>query len=225
MKRALSLLALAALTACGGGGEYTLEIKKTDATTTPTTPVVPVTPAPVCTLEIVGDSIASGLGVDEKPEQVLMRLRPKWTAKNTSVSGELANQRITHFYSDVRTARFILLEHGINDLYAAPAPNGIDPVPALRNMAAYVKAEGRTPILTGLFQQVTPHPLRASADARIGALAAETGTPYANVGTVAIDLATEMQDTSHPKQSGSVKMVQRWIATLDALAPECKGAL
>lgn len=217
-----SLALLASLAACGGGGvdpieaKLTVEVREVPAST----PATPGPPALNCTFEVVGDSIADGLGVAEKPYQAIMRLRPKFTGTSTAVPGQRATDRVVGFYNETRTARFIFLAHGINDLYAQPA--ALDPVPALRAMANYVKAEGRQPILTGLAPQATPHPLRASTDAAIRAMAADTGTPFLDWGSAPIAIPAEMQDISHPTQAGSLKLVARMVAALDALAPECR---
>lgn len=225
-KQALAASALAALAACGGGGSdlgatLTIDVKGLQP---PATTLAPL-PAKNCKIDLYGDSILAGayssngdvLYLAERPAAILKRLRPAYEVFDHTVPGETAVTRAATFNNEHRTGRFVLFEHGVND-----AAGGTAYEPALRGMVEYVKAEGRTPIVTGLstlrvpLQNVDAYNLIAQK------VATETVSAFANWRTVAYD-PSDMADDYHPGPKYAQRLVDRIIERLDVLAPECKS--
>lgn len=88
-----------------------------------------------------GDSIGFSLDLHER----FKTLMPGAMVVDRSMPGDTAEQAWRRFPYDVRSTQVVLLQVGTNDL-----GQGNDPVPALRKMAEYAYAEGRTPIFTGI---------------------------------------------------------------------------
>lgn len=93
--------------------------------------------------------------------------------------------------------------------------------PALRAMVDYVKAAGKTSIVTGLSQvKARRMPLRDEYDTTARRVANEEGAMFADWGAVRFDPA-EMADDIHPLQPYSTRLVERLVLALDEAAPEC----
>ena len=216
----------ALLAACGGGGG--------DGGGAPAAPapVEAAAPEPTkeraaspiaktgCSVTLEGDSIQYGAyGMNQRlaepPAAVLKRMRPAYTVIDNSAGGSTASQRAPAFVKMPVETRFVVLEHGLNDgLF------GKDLAPALRSMVAHVKAEGATPIVTGLARQPLPAKRRDASDAIARQIALETGALFADWGAVPYE-ANEMADVLHPGPAYSLRLAERLVAVLDAAAPEC----
>lgn len=238
MKRALSIASLAVLTACGGGcgggGEYTLDVKGTaPSTSTPTTPTTPAPTAPAptspvskCSVDLNGDSIMAGafssngqtVFLAERPAAILKRMRPAYTVVDRSVPGETAAARSVTFYNQTRSGHFQIFEHGLND---ATGNTGFEP--ALRGMVEYVKAEGRVPLITGLSRTRILVANAAAYNAIAAKVASETITAFADWQTVAYD-PLDMADDYHPAPKYAERLVARLVERLPSPLPllQCK---
>ncbi|KIQ33922.1 hypothetical protein RT97_08820 [Variovorax paradoxus] len=179
--------------------------------------------APDCTVALWGDSILyGGFGasttnrIDEPPAAALKRIRPAWTIADYSSPGDSAHKRLPSFVLQPMPARVVVLQYGIND-----AGNGYQYEPALRGMVDYVKAAGKTPIVTGLSHvKADRMPQRDGYDATARRVAQEEGVLFADWGGVRFDPA-DMVDDVHPRQPYSTRLVERLVMALDQVAPEC----
>lgn len=175
---------------------------------------------PDCSVVLYGDSILHGgyggsMRLEEPPGQTLRRLRPVYTVDDLTVNGETATERSRSFDKERRTARFVVIEHGINDV-----ARGLELEAALRRMIAISREEGREVVLTGLSRQPLSVPGRTEGDATIRRLAKELHVEYADWGAVQF-ARNEMADVLHPAKPYSDRLVHRIVEALDRLAPEC----
>lgn len=227
MKYVFALLLVASLAACGGAGEYTLDVKGTvpaSSTPAPTTPT-PTAPVNKCSVDLNGDSILAGayslsgqtVYLAERPAAILKRMRPAYTVVDRSVPGETAATRSVTFYNATRAGHFQVFEHGIND---ATGSTGYEP--ALRGMVEYVKAEGRVPLITGLSRTRIFITNAAAYNAIAAKVASDTITAFADWQTVAYD-PLDMADDYHPGPKYAERLMARIVERLDVLAPECRG--
>lgn len=213
-KQALAIVALAALTACGGGGGGEPAPVAAAPVAPPAAPVAPA-PAPVCTIEINGDSIPLGAGVEVGMAVTLRQIRPMWTVIDKSVGGMTSVRRATEFFNENRTARVIVLQYGVNDAYQKLAVAEMDA--ALKAMALYSKSEGRTVIFTGMSR--TSIPGASVYAAAVKQAADDTGSVYADWPSVEGVLQA---DEIHPAQQMSNDLAAKLALSMDAVAPECR---
>lgn len=93
--------------------------------------------------------------------------------QDLSLPGDTAQNLWHRIPYELRSTKRIVVEQGTNDI-----SNGVDPVPYLRKIIRYLKAEGRTVILTGLSRRAD------NADFPfmypIAQLAIDEGVTYAN---------------------------------------------
>ncbi|MET3494758.1 SGNH/GDSL hydrolase family protein [Variovorax boronicumulans] len=179
--------------------------------------------APDCTVALWGDSILHGAfgasptnRIEEPPAVALQRLRPAWSVADFSMPGDSAHKRLPSFVLQPMPTRVVVLQYGIND-----AGNRYPYEPALRAMVDYVKAAGKTPVVTGLSQvKAGRMPLRDDYDAVARRVAKEEGALFADWGAVRFDPA-DMADDVHPLQPYSTRLVERLALALDDIAPEC----
>lgn len=215
MKRALSILALSVLTACGGGcgggGGGSEPVAAAPASQAPAAPV-----ARDCGITLYGDSVQAGPFNATTPAQRIKALRPAYRVVDRSVGGEMASTRAATFNNETRDTPFVGLAHGVNDRARGTRDSLMA---ALRSMVTYAQAERRTVIMTGL-------PVFSGADVNnwaefrdaVKAVAVETGAAYAGWDTI----TGETWDGTHPKQALSDAQTDAIIAKLDELAPECR---
>lgn len=173
-----------------------------------------------CSVVLYGDSILHGgyggsKRLDEPPAQTLRRIRPRYTVEDRTVNGETASDRSKSFGGEPRSARFVVLGHGINDV-----ARNLELEPALRRMVTIARAEGRMVILTGLSRQPVAVPGRAQGDATVRRISTELQVGFADWGSVPYE-RHEMADVLHPGKLYSDRLVQRIAESLDQMAPEC----
>lgn len=209
--KALFAFSVIALTACGGGG---------GGSGGGGFAMAPVAvQAPVkrdCSVVLYGDSIMQGEDVartrlSSPPAVTLKTIRPAYTVEDRSVGGETATARSATFNNEYRPQRFVVIEHGINDIFTeAPFE------PSLKSMISYAKAEGKTVIVTGLsrmeYERFTEYA------EWIRKVAVESGAVYADWPSVQV----QTYDRVHPDQASSIALVEKLASTLDQLAPECR---
>lgn len=159
---ALPLLTLAG---CGGGGGG--ERGEDDAT--PDT-----RPAPV-TVDLYSDSIGAGFAVHVAPRDRMVQMRPDWRITDHAVNGLKLAELAPVFASIQRTAQFIPLALGINDALQGEPDFDFN----LRFLIESVRAEGRTPVMTGLAGLPHPPPLMGFYNAVTYQLAKEYGLQHA----------------------------------------------
>lgn len=204
MKTFFALALAVLLTACGGGGGD------------PEPQAIAAPAARNCSVTLYGDSVLWGAFNETRPRDRIKALRPAYTVIDRTEGGELATGRAATFNNETRATRFVVFDHGVNDRGHGTLASMVT---ALRSMVTYTQAERRTAILTGL-------PVLTGADVNnwaefrdaVKAVAAETGAAYAGWDAI----TGETWDGTHPKQEMSDAQTNAIIATLDALAPECK---
>lgn len=223
--RRLHAIALAALpagallVACGGSGGGGMAaspapvLVKSESESTPSGPRD-------CSVTLEGDSIMYGayginMRLDEPPAAMLKRMRPAYTVVDNAVPGTAAIQREPGFVATPVATRFVVLEHGINDGQLGYPYEG-----PLRSMVAHARAQGRTPVITGLTRQPRPVRGRDFYDGVARQVASDTGTLFADWGSVAFTPG-EMADAVHPGPVYSERLVARLVSLLDKAAPEC----
>ncbi|PZQ77972.1 MAG: hypothetical protein DI563_02100 [Variovorax paradoxus] len=196
-------------TACGGGGEGT------ESGGVPgygnTVASAPESSSQSCSVVLYGDSIMAGQNpagaLAETPVQAIKRMRSGWSVEDRSRAGTSAAQLAALFPNDPRTARVVVLEHGINDLIL-----GMSPVESIRSVVDFAKAEGRAVVVTGLSQQTrvdTPRWL-AAADG-IAQVAKAAAVTYADWPSVTGNTV----DGTHPDQAFSNDLASQLVRALD----------
>lgn len=169
MNRRFAMLALPlCLTACGGGGD---EKEQPEA-------LEPPKPPPQLTVDLYGDSIGAGYGVEITPAKRIALMRPTWGVMDYSVYGLRLSELMEVFPSIPRTATYVALALGFNDA------NGGDPnfEANLRAAIEILIREGRTPVLSGLAGVRAPTPLMVRYNAATHRLAREYGLEHAGWG-------------------------------------------
>lgn len=216
----LTCLALAACGGGGGGGGGSAMPMIGLPIAAPSAPAAPPAPARDCTLQLEGDSIASGglsmfTTIAEVPAAAIKRLRPAYVVTDKSVIGNSAHARAPVFINESIASRIVVIEFGVND-----AGNSYPYEPAMRLLLDRTKALGKLVVVTGLPQQRIP---LVNADAYndiAKRLAGEYGATFADWRSVAIAPA-DMADDVHPLQKGSTQLVEQLVRALDQAAPEC----
>lgn len=134
----------------------------------------PVPAGPSITVDVFGDSVARGFGIQTNLVDFIKNLEPTWTINNISANGvTLKAVQLGYtqsypgapaseyplgpqppFQTKARTGAYTVIEVGLNDAMGITYPNDVISATEfetrLRAMVAIVKGEGRTPILTGL---------------------------------------------------------------------------
>lgn len=219
------------LSACGGGGDEA--------------PPVP------CTVELNGDSVMYGQGLQESPAMGLLRERPHWSIDDRSASG-LALEVLMSGYIDPTSAYqrnpagpFTAIPHpasvvvieqgGIDALVGIP----VETFEAnLRAAVAHLQAQGRTVVLTGIVKAPAGPVFTSdvlSVTERMTEVtyrvARETGATHAGWDTVEFHGLPETLDGIHRTQPASNRLVSRLAAVIDPHlascvplpAPQCPG--
>ncbi|MGO4390204.1 SGNH/GDSL hydrolase family protein [Variovorax sp. M-6] len=184
-------------------------------------------PPTACTIELYGDSIMAGNGSAETPAMTLQRVRPGLeVVADHSVAGMQLAALATVFSSEARSARIVVIENGVIDSWRGLPPNNFKA--ALEALIYQLRAEGRTPVLTGYSRQAPNAILSLEAIARRDAydglarsVAAAAGIEFANWGSVQFEGANDLLDGVHPNKDYSDRLVERLAVTLDKVAPEC----
>ena len=213
----LTLLLLALLLAgCGGGGGGGGSGGGVPASVVaaPTPVATPVASVPRdCTVDLWGDSILAGQGtrgqLAQTPAQYIQTKRPAYAVVDDSVSGSGANASESRLHARELTARFVVLEWGVND----PAQGYTDIAGVLTRDVAHVRALGHTPVLTGIDTAFN----NPAIIAQPLAVAQATGAAYADWPSVQGGTV----DGLHPDQTTSDAFAQKIVDVLDKLAPEC----
>jgi GDSL-like Lipase/Acylhydrolase family len=238
-----ALTCLLLLTACGGGGGgggaggmygslQDLSVIDADAAdldkeSTETNLKSPPS-AQACVVELYGDSIMAGNGSPETPAMTLHRVRPGLEVVDKAVAGRALMMLASTFNNDPRSASHVVIENGVIDSWRGVHPQQF--AVTLRSMIDFVRAEGRTPVLTGFSRQVfTPNMSvdgeallrRDLYDQWVGQIAEETKVPFADWGSVPFGGASDLLDGVHPGKAYSDRLVQKLAETLDGVALEC----
>jgi hypothetical protein len=222
--RTLTLCALLALTACGGGGEGTTSGGIPGyGITVAAEPDSGIPAVSDCSIRFEGDSIlygADGMGKRsiDPPAAILARLRPKFTIDDQSTPGESAARRMPVLINMSISSRLVVVQFGMND-----AGNATAYEPAMRAILERMKALGKQAIVTGISRtspDAAPLQHREAYDAIARKLAGEYGLPFADWGSVDLPAAL-MLDGVHPGIEGTQRLVVKLVGVLDAVAPEC----
>lgn len=129
-----------------------------------------------CSVALWGDSILHGAydgahRLAEPPAAILLRMRPRYAIEDNSVPGDSAYAREPQFGRLGLRARIVVLQYGIND-----ATHRYGYASSLRAMVEHVKAQGRTPLITGLSRVTEGIAGRDEYDAIARRIAADTGS-------------------------------------------------
>ncbi|WP_431107632.1 SGNH/GDSL hydrolase family protein [Variovorax paradoxus] len=205
---------------CGGGGGGSPGGVALPIFGAPSTPDVPAAPKVDCTLQLEGDSIASGglsltTTIAEVPAAGIKRMRPAYVVTDKSVVGNSAHARAPAFANQPIASRLVVIEFGVND-----AGNSYPYEAAMRLLLDRTKALGKVVVITGLPPQRVPLVNADAYNAIAKALATEYGATFADWRSVVIDPA-DMSDDVHPLQKGSTQLVEQLVRALDRAAPEC----
>lgn len=214
-RTAITTAALALLTACGGGGGgsaggFALLAAQSDNGTAPATKAPtteqPPEKAPQCSVIFYGDSI-TGLTAPRLGKGLQVTVKAQ--------VGGTAQANLAAFLQDPLTARFVAINFGTNDANAhAPFE------PAMRSMLEWVKAKGRTPVLTGLSNATAGDAAyRATYNAVASQLAKEYGAIWVDWAAVPASL---MADGVHPDDAMQQRLADRLTRAIVAVAPECQ---
>ncbi|WGT64773.1 SGNH/GDSL hydrolase family protein [Variovorax paradoxus] len=216
-----SAVAVACLCAgCGGGGGGSSGGVALPIVGIPSAPAAPAAPTVDCTLQLEGDSIASGglslfTTIAEVPAAGIKRMRPAYVVTDKSVIGNSAHARAPVFVNESIASRIVVIEFGVND-----AGNSYPYEAAMRLLLDRTKALGKVVVITGLPPQRVPLVNADAYNAIAKALATEYGATFADWRSVVID-ASDMSDDVHPLQKGSAQLVEQLVRALDQVAPEC----
>ncbi|WP_038203392.1 SGNH/GDSL hydrolase family protein [Xenophilus azovorans] len=177
---------------------------------------------PDCSVALYGDSILHGgyggmKRLPDPPATMLRRMRPMYRVDEHTIPGDSAHAHLAQFIHTPLTSRIVVLQYGIND-----AGQGHDYRTALETMVAYVRSQGRTPVVTGLSRVTGGIPRRDAYDAVARQVAAADGAAFADWGAVRFAPA-DMADPVHPGPSYARRLTQQLVRALDAVAPECAG--
>jgi lysophospholipase L1-like esterase len=235
MKRALSIVALAALTACGGGGggggggvamPVTAATQAAPQSEPVKAPETAKAPERNCTLSLYGDSILHGgyagggevvQRLAEPPADAIKRLRPAYDITDFSKNGDAAVGRVNSLVNEIPPGRVVVIEHGVNDAGSiAPA----DYTLAMRTMLQRVKSLGKVAIVTGLSKGGIQNRDQFNDLAR--QVASDEGAVFADWGTA--EWKAEDMDVAggaHPLQAYSGRLVSKLVEALDKVSPEC----
>jgi hypothetical protein len=184
----------------------------------------PQAPAPVCTVDLRGDSILFGgynltQRIAEPPAVALARIRPAFVVTDHSKSGDTATAAMPAFINEPMTGiRVVVIGHGLNDAITNIGAYE----PAMRAMIERAKALKVAVVVTGLIQIHGGVESRDAADAIARRLASEYGVLFADWGSIPIG-ADDTHDGVHVKQAKSLELVERLALSLDAAMPECAG--
>lgn len=224
MKRILqgALVALfLCLSACGGGGDESH-------------------PKP-CTVELNGDSVMYGQGLQESPAMGLLRERPHWSIDDRSASG-LALAVLLSGYIDptsayqrnpegpftaiAHPASIVVIEQGGIDALVGISVESFEA--NLRTAVAHLQAQGRTVVLTGIVKAPEGPVFTASVLAITAQMTAvtyrvarETGATHAGWDTVEFAGLSETLDGIHRTQPASNRLVSRLAAVIDPHLSGC----
>lgn len=105
-------------------------------------------PAPPLTIELNGDSLLHGYGVEVTPVQRMQAARPSWVLDDRTVNGLLMETAIQTFPGEPHVAKVIVIALGANDSFSM--------VPAssyrahLDQAVAVIRSAGAVPVFTGL---------------------------------------------------------------------------
>lgn len=174
-----------ALSACGGGGQ-------------------PVT------VDLYGDSIMSGYGVQVSPADRIRSARPDWGVVDHSVPGTPLKALMPGFSSSPRTGQVVVIGNGFVDAY-----QGIDGYAQdLRTAVLQVVAEGRTPVLTGVIGTPNPPALAHEYNAATHQIAKEYGLAHAGWGE-AYREGDASPDGIHRTQAASDRLADLLIQAIE----------
>lgn len=242
IKFLMVMFAVAALAACGGGGSTEEEIKEAAiANSVFSTKAVAYGGA---TVDVYGDSISIGVGVEVSPIMRLTEYRPNWVVDHHSAGG-LRLDAVISGYSEpfqnanpiyypkgpqlpftqvVRTSRFIVVGVGIND-----AINDSTQLDAerfehnLRYLVRTILEEKRVPIITGVVNIGSNPAFREHYNNVTHKIAQEFNLVHAGWGE-AYAAEGVGSDTIHPNQMGSDRLAGRLIEAIDkAIAQNGNG--
>jgi hypothetical protein len=192
-----------------------------------------------CDITLYGDSILAGVYLNDKgdgqtwtnrPAIEINAHRPKYRVVDASQPGQSLYALTLGVYNKPRDTKFVVVESGVIDSWTA------EPVgQRLREVVDFLKAEGRTVIITGYARQavktgtffwLTEDQLARHDEWNNAArfVAQQTGSEFADWGAVPFNGASDIVDAVHPGQAYSLRLSAALIAAMDRAAPECGGA-
>ncbi len=230
IKYLLVALSVAALTACGGGG------MGDDFASVPDSPFAGKSVSfNQATVDVYGDSISIGVGVEISPIMRLNEYRPNWVVDHHSAGGLRLDSLVAGYsepfpgaspiyfpkgpqlpFAEVeRNSRFVVIGLGINDaLNDQTASDAQRYEDHLRYVVRTLLAEKRIPILTGVVNIASNPMLRGHYNIVTHKIAEEYGLVHAGWGE-AYGAEGVGADTIHPNQMGSDRLAGQLIEAID----------
>lgn len=215
------------LVACGGGGGSDDQAP----------------PAP--SLEIYGDSIPFGPGIERNVAAQIRALRPEWTVMDYSAGG-VDLRDVLHGYQEpypgaspdvypqgpqpafavkAKASRYQVIALGGNDALGMQQPASFEA--GLRELIGIARAEGRVPILTGIVNAPTGEFFTQAVLERRGelnaitlSLAAELGLQHAGWGEDYRGEVDVIHDRIHRTQVASDRLAALLVAAVERAAQE-----
>lgn len=219
MKLFTTLILIILLCACGGSGSELKPLK----------------------IELNGDSIMYGHGIDIKPDSRLKEFRPDLIIENKAESGLTLNSLVKGYttawangpiprlgvqppFSEIkRTSDVVVISLGGNDAYGNLPISEFEN--QLRAVISIIQNEGRTPIITGIVQ-LTPSDTGFDQDTVhrsiefnkvINNVTNELNVINANWSTVEYNGLSDTIDQIHRTQIASDRLVLRLAETIDKI--------
>lgn len=161
---------------------------------------------------LYGDSVMRGTNkngsLSRSPAEELRRLRPAWSIEDKSLSGDTATLAEKRILNENRTAHVVVLSWGINDMTME-----WDVVQPLKNIASYMKAEGRKVVITGLIH--TENVMNDKYNADEMQVSIDSAAAFVSWGETPVKTV----DGVHPDQDSSDQLVAELAVVLDK---ECR---
>lgn len=162
------------------------------------------------TVDLYGDSIMAGHGVQASPAARIRSVRPDWVVVDHSAPGTPLKALMPGFSSSPRTGQIVVIGNGFVDAY-----QGLDGYAQdLRTAVLQVVAEGRTPVLTGVIGTPNPPALAHEYNAATHQIAKEYGLSHAGWGEAYRDGDTS-PDGIHRTQAASDKLADLLIQAIE----------
>lgn len=170
MHRRTAMMAMSlALAGCGGGGSDGNDDRS------PQNPAAPDLAARLA-VDLHGDSIMAGYGVEFSPAKRVAQARPQWNVLDHSEYGVKLSELLPNLPYLPRTASIVVLALGLND--AAAGDDQFEQ--NLRQAIELLLQQGQTPVLTGLVGEPNPTPRRVQYNTVTLQLASRYGLEHAH---------------------------------------------
>lgn len=168
---------------------------------------------PPVTVDLYGDSILAGYGVQVTPVERIRAARPGWVVVDHAANGTALKALMPGFAQAPRTGRIVVIGNGFVDAF-----QGLDGYALnLRSAVQQLQREGRVVVLTGVVGTPQPPPMAATYNAITLAIAAEFGLQHAGWGEAYQD-GDASPDGIHRTQQASDRLAGLLVAAIERAA-------